>query len=186
MSPLCSRNARSQKNRRGAARRSFLLAERARYNGARSMRAVKDSLAVPPEGEVGKLGRPSPGLIARLGAPGLGGRSPAFLSILRAVLLLPEMCGPLNFHLATTVFPQTARLPVDSNSRMPNSQRLIASTPLRKTHPDSTRWKSSEIPSQTRSVSAFPLGGSPFLRQGRQGSIPAACRSQGRCETIRH
>jgi hypothetical protein len=67
---------------------------------------------------------------AHLGAPGLGGRSPAFLSILRAVLPLPEMCGPLNFHLATIVFPQTARLPVDSNSRMPSGQRMTASVPV--------------------------------------------------------
>ena len=33
----------------------------------RSMRAVKDSLAVPPEGEVGKIGRPSLGLTVRHG-----------------------------------------------------------------------------------------------------------------------
>ena len=33
----------------------------------RSMRAAKDSLAVPPDGEAGKIGRPSLGLMARLG-----------------------------------------------------------------------------------------------------------------------
>ena len=38
-------------------------------DGARSMRAGKDSLAVPPEGKVGKIGRPSPGFMARLGVP---------------------------------------------------------------------------------------------------------------------
>ena len=37
------------------------------------MRAVKDSLAVPPEIEVGKIGRPLPELMARLGVPALGG-----------------------------------------------------------------------------------------------------------------
>jgi hypothetical protein len=31
----------------------------------------------------------------------------AFLSILRGVLLVAKMCGPLNFHRATIIFPQT-------------------------------------------------------------------------------
>jgi hypothetical protein len=44
---LCSRNARPQKGGRGTARSSFLLAEAARSEYAPSMRAVKDSLAVP-------------------------------------------------------------------------------------------------------------------------------------------
>ena len=35
----------------------------------RSMRAGKNSLATPPEGEGGKIGRPLPGLMARLGVP---------------------------------------------------------------------------------------------------------------------
>ena len=41
------RNARPKKNRRGTARPSFLLAEAARSECAPSMRAVKDSLAIP-------------------------------------------------------------------------------------------------------------------------------------------
>ena len=48
---LCSRNARPQKGGRGAARPSFLLAEAARSECAPSMRAVMDSLAVPPRAE---------------------------------------------------------------------------------------------------------------------------------------
>ena len=41
---------------------------------------------------------------------GVGRVSPAaFLSILRGVLLLPSMCGPLNFYHASIVFPQPAR-----------------------------------------------------------------------------
>ena len=44
---LCSRNARPQKKVKGAAGPSFLLAERARSECARSMRAVKDSPATP-------------------------------------------------------------------------------------------------------------------------------------------
>ena len=45
---LCSRNARPQKDGRGTARPSSLLAEAARSECAPSMRAVKDSLAAPP------------------------------------------------------------------------------------------------------------------------------------------
>jgi len=70
---LCSRNARLQKGGRGAARPFFLLAEAARSECAPSMRAVKDSLAAPPQGIVGKIGRPSLGTSARLGAHGVGG-----------------------------------------------------------------------------------------------------------------
>jgi len=44
---LCSRNARPPKDRKGAAGPSFLLAERARSECARPMRAVKDSPATP-------------------------------------------------------------------------------------------------------------------------------------------
>ena len=44
---LCSRNARPQKGRRGAARPSLLLTEAARSECTPSMRAVKDSLAAP-------------------------------------------------------------------------------------------------------------------------------------------
>ena len=44
---LCSHNARSRKDGRGAARPSFLLAEAARSECAPLMRAVKDSLADP-------------------------------------------------------------------------------------------------------------------------------------------
>jgi len=44
---LCSCNAQSQKKVKGAAGPSFLLAERARSECARSMRAVKDSPATP-------------------------------------------------------------------------------------------------------------------------------------------
>jgi hypothetical protein len=41
---LCRRNARPMKDGKGAARPSFLLAERARSECARPMRAVKGSL----------------------------------------------------------------------------------------------------------------------------------------------
>jgi|CXWL01.1.fsa_nt_gi hypothetical protein len=44
---LCSRNARPRKDGKGAAGPSFLLAERARSECARPMRAVKDSPATP-------------------------------------------------------------------------------------------------------------------------------------------
>jgi hypothetical protein len=41
---------------------------------------------------------------------GVGRVSPtAFLSILRGVLLLASMCGPLNFYRTSIVFPQPAR-----------------------------------------------------------------------------
>ena len=49
---LCSRNARPQKDGKGAAGPSFLLAERARSECARPMRAVKDSPATPFGGSV--------------------------------------------------------------------------------------------------------------------------------------
>jgi len=73
---LCSRNARPQKDG-GRAARPFLLAERARWNCARPMRAVKGSPATPL-GEKVWLRReenrkPSPGIMARLGVA-LGGR----------------------------------------------------------------------------------------------------------------
>ncbi len=44
---LCSRNARPRKDGKGAAGPSFLLAERARSECARPMRAVKDSPTTP-------------------------------------------------------------------------------------------------------------------------------------------
>ena len=56
---LCSRSARPQKEERGAARPSFLLAERARSECARSARAVKDSPATPLKSKVGKVERAS-------------------------------------------------------------------------------------------------------------------------------
>jgi hypothetical protein len=58
---LCQR-----KNGREAARPSFLLAQRARSEGARWTRAVKDNLAAPLESEVGeneKSGRGPVGLL---------------------------------------------------------------------------------------------------------------------------
>jgi hypothetical protein len=58
---LCSRNARPQKDGRGTARPSFLLAEAARSECAPSMRAVKDSLAVPLE----RMGENRKGLVRR-------------------------------------------------------------------------------------------------------------------------
>ena len=47
-----------RRTERGAARPSFLLAERARSEGARPMRAVKDSLAAPLKAKWGKLEGP--------------------------------------------------------------------------------------------------------------------------------
>jgi hypothetical protein len=62
------------RDERGTARPSFLLAEAARSECAPSMRAVKDSLAAPLRAKWGNsIGRPSPGLMARLGVP-VGGR----------------------------------------------------------------------------------------------------------------
>ena len=58
---LCSRNARPPKGGRGAARPSFLLAEAARSECAPSMRAVKDSLAVPLRAKWGKSEGPRSG-----------------------------------------------------------------------------------------------------------------------------
>jgi len=57
----------------GTVRPSFLLGEAARSECAPSMRAVQNSLTAPPRGKVGKIGRPSPGQMARLGVP-VGGR----------------------------------------------------------------------------------------------------------------
>jgi hypothetical protein len=58
---LCSRNARSQKGGRGAARPSFLLAEAARSECAPSMRAGKDRLATPLRAKWGKSESPCSG-----------------------------------------------------------------------------------------------------------------------------
>ena len=55
---LCSRNARPQKDGKGAAGPSFLLAERARSECARPMRAVEDkSEAIPWERVTSEFGR---------------------------------------------------------------------------------------------------------------------------------
>jgi hypothetical protein len=47
----------------------FLLAERARSECARSMRAEKGSLTTPYQRGEGRIGKTSPGIVARLGVP---------------------------------------------------------------------------------------------------------------------
>ena len=51
----------------------FLLAERAQWKCARSMRAVKGSLGHSLDERVMRIGRPSPGIMARPDVP-VGGR----------------------------------------------------------------------------------------------------------------
>ena len=57
---------------------------------------------------------------------------------------------------------------------------MTASAPLRTTHPDSTRWKPSEIPSQTRSVSASrSVGPRSSGKVGREASQPLVAHKVG-------
>ena len=80
VSPLCSRNARSQKSRRGSSQ-TILCARRTRTIKRCSSDARSEGQSgCSPEGEVGKTRRPSPGQMARLGVP-VGGR----VRMLRAV-----------------------------------------------------------------------------------------------------
>ena len=76
MSPLCSRNARPKKDRRGNSQ-TILLARRTRTMNLCSSDARREGQSgCSPEGKEGKVGkirRPSPGLMARLGVP-VGGR----------------------------------------------------------------------------------------------------------------
>ena len=53
----------------------------------------------------------------------------AFLSILRAVVLLSEMCRPLNFHRATIVFLQT---PSHKSNGPPRSWLNLKEVPQKK------------------------------------------------------
>ena len=67
VSPLCSRNARSQKSRRGSSQ-TILCARRTRTIKRCSSDARSEGQSgCSPEGEVGKTRRPSPGQMARLG-----------------------------------------------------------------------------------------------------------------------
>jgi hypothetical protein len=79
--------------RPGIARPSFLLAERARWDGARPMRAVKDSLPTPYGELTGLARRPQFGKLSSLSSP--------TLLIPRAKissLLIPSPCAATASH----------------------------------------------------------------------------------------
>ena len=101
----------------------------------------------------------------------------------------PSRCSPvaldvraIEFLPCHNSFSQPARLPVDSNSRMSSSQRLTSSAPLRTIHPDSARRNPSEIPSRTRSVSAFLPGGASTGPRFSGNVSGLVSRPLGNCE----
>ena len=90
---LCSRNARPQKDGKGSGQVPSLLAERARSECARPMRAVEGSLGHSLRGAVARIERPSPGLMVRLGVP-VGGRVRK-LGAVEVILTTRCYSGPL-------------------------------------------------------------------------------------------